>query len=153
MLNIYVCISVVGDFILIWQPHQLICVFRCPKSAGADRIFFCMSMDPCTRKKVRPQYIWMRRIVSSIVFPLFLVMLVTVSFTILSLTNFIGNSNNIYDIKDHTNLNISLSNLHKCSHTSTIQNITKDLTESCITKSDNELNQVSWSMKCRSTYT
>jgi len=23
MLNIYACISVVGDFILIWQQHQL----------------------------------------------------------------------------------------------------------------------------------
>jgi hypothetical protein len=54
----------------------------------------------------------MRQTISSIVFPLFLVILVTTSFTILSLTNFIENSNNIYDIKDHTNLNIILSNLH-----------------------------------------
>ena len=82
-----------------------ICVSRCSKSASADRIFFRTSMHPCMHKKVRPQYIWTRRKVSSIVFPLFHVMLVTMSFTILSLTNFIENSNNIYDIKDHTNLN------------------------------------------------
>ena len=108
-----------------------ICVSRCSKSAGADHIFFHTSMHPCTCKKVGPQYIWIRWIVSFIVFPLFPMMLVTVSFTILSLTNFIGNNNNINDIKDHTNLNIILSNSCECNHTSTIQNITKDLAESC----------------------
>jgi len=40
----------------------------------------------CTRKKVRPLYIWMRLTISSVVFPHFPMMLVTMLFVILSLT-------------------------------------------------------------------
>ena len=75
-------------------------------------------------------------------------MLVTMSFTILSLTNFIGNSNNIYDIKDHTNLNIILSNSPNAItrvQSKTSQKISPNHANrtTFYTESDNELNQES----------